>query len=188
MPKVAPPALPKKWDRDEIPAQKTALQDVKDLQTRAKLAREEGTKALKAADLAAQKLGNYLALTAKQHDPKKVEQAEALKPVVIGLYEDAHKLSKDLSLPSGEYDVWVTAQSRPKFYHNAEAAGKKAVWSFKYEDTGLKSINGEFDITMDRSYADLKGDENKQAKQISDEAVDHVKKLTGAKVVKVVRS
>lgn len=149
---------------------------------------EAGKKALTAADLVSQKLGNYLALDAKKHDANKVEQAETLKPVVIKLYEDAHKLSKDLALPSGEFEVSVIAQSSPKFYHNAESAGKKAVWTFQYEDTGLTSIGGTFKITMDRSYADLKGDENKQAKQISDEAVAEVKKLTGSKVVKVVKS
>jgi hypothetical protein len=183
-----PPALPKSWDRDEIPPQKVAQQNIKDLQTRAKLARDEGTAAKRAADLALQKLGNYLLFDAKKNDPAKVAQANAIKPTVIKLYEDARKLSEGLSLPSGKYEVWVTKYTTPKFYHNAEAAGKKAVWSYKYADTGLESINGEFSIEMDRSYSSLKGDENAQAKKISDAAVAKVKSLTKATDVKMVKS
>lgn len=184
---AAAPALPKKWPTGEIPAEKIARQNIADLQTRAKLARDQGTLAKKAADLALQKLGNYLLLEVKRSDPVKLKQAEQIKPLVVKLYEVARNLSEKLALPSGSFKLWVYKQSSPKFYHNAESAGKKAVWSFKYEDTGLSSINGSFDITMDRSYAALKGDENKQAKKISDEAVAEVMKRTKSKDVKVVK-
>jgi hypothetical protein len=182
MPIPQAPALPKRWDRTEIPAQKVAQQNIKDLQTRAKFGRREGLAAKRAADLAMQKLGNFLLFDAKKNDSKKVEQAEAIKPTVIELYEDALRLSAALSSPSGEFTVKMIKQSKPKFWHNANAAGKKPKWTFEYADTGLESINGKFDITMDRS----RGEESDQAKWFSDQAIAQVEKITGATVVKVV--
>ncbi|SFL16604.1 hypothetical protein SAMN04488518_11912 [Pseudovibrio ascidiaceicola] len=182
---VKAPELPKKWSSSSIPSEHEAKQSIKILQARAKLAGD--SQARKLADLTLQKLGNFLLFEAKKGDQNKQKQADEIKPLVMKLFEKAHELSARLKLPTGSFVVRVAKQSKPKFYHNASSAGKKAVWTFKYEDVGLPSVNGTFDITMDRSYASLKGDENKQAKKIGDEAVAETKKITKSKDVKLVK-
>ena len=149
------PDLPKSWPSGNIPSEKEAKTSIKALQTRAKLA--GNSQAVKLADLALQKLGNFLMFDAKKGDPNKQKQAEEIKPKVIKLFEAAHKVSAGLKLPTGSFTVRVVKQSKPKFYHNASSAGKTAVWTFRYEDVGFPSSNGTFDIAMDRSYAALKG-------------------------------
>ena len=182
---IKAPDLPKKWPSSGIPSEYEAKQSIKILQARAKLAGD--TKARKLADLTLQKLGNFLLFEAKKDDLNKQKQAADIKPKVMKLFDKAHNLSASLKLPTGSFVVRVAKQSSPKFYHNATSAGKKAVWTFKYEDVGFPSVNGTFDITMDRSYASLKGDENKQAKKIGDQAVAETKKITKSKDVKLIK-
>jgi len=179
------PDLPKNWPSGNIPSENEARRSIKILQARAKLAGD--SQARKLADLALQKLGNFLLFEAKRADPNKQKQADDIKPKVMKLFEAAHKLSAGLKLPTGSFTVKVVKQSKPKFYHNASSAGKKAVWTFRYEDVGFPASNGTFDIEMDRSYASLKGDENKQAKKIGDAAIAETKKRTKSSDVKMVK-
>ncbi len=177
------PAMPKKWtDPKVVPAQKVAEKDLADLEAIVKPGKDAA--ALKAVHDAKQKLGNWIAFV----QANKTAERDKIAPTVITLYNTAWAAVDKAPKPSGKYSIAVTAQSSPKFLHNAQAANTMPVWDYQYWDDGLPDFKKSFQISMEKMDTKLKGDENKQAKWMSDAAIAVVKGFTKASDVKIVKS
>ncbi len=176
------PKLPKKWkDAKVVPDKSTSEAEVKAVYTLAKLTRS--AKTLKEAELLKQKYGNWLAFTTA--GPSKNAAKEKIAPVVVALFNSVVSQINVNDLPQGKYEVRLVSYTKPKFMHNATAAGKLPVWTFEYYDIGQPKSTTSFNIEMTRQ---MEGDENSQASQMADAAIAFVKKQTKASSVKIVKS
>lgn len=175
------PPLPKKWpDSKNVPAQAQAKKDVAALDTLAKLSKHAG--AIRAVNDLKQKFGNWLIFDS---NPKKKAAKDKIAPTVVTLYHKALDEVSKAPLPTGKYQVALKTYTMPKFMHNATQSGTLPIWTYEYWDEGLRNTKRQFKITMTRN---MFGDENKQAEQMSDAAVDQVKHFTSSTQVKVVKS
>ena len=177
------PAMPKKWPNPkEVPSQKQAEKDIADLEALAKPGKDAA--AIKAVNDVKQKLGNWIAFN---QNPAKTADRDKIAPTVVSLYHAALAAVEKAPKPTGKFEVKVTAQSAPKFLHNAQSAGTMPVWDYEYWDEGLTGQKRSFKVSMEKMDVKLKGDENKQAKWMSDAAIAVVKGFTKSTEVKVVK-
>lgn len=113
----------------------------------------------------------------------KAEADKQAGPTLMSLY-NAAVTALDAGGGPRTFNVRVKSQSSPKFMHNAVSAGKLPVWKYEYWDVAKPSEKKDFDVSMTVNMA---GDENKQAKAITDAAVALIKSHHAGATVKVVQ-
>jgi hypothetical protein len=143
---------------------------------------EEAIAAAKTAN--SKYLNGYKKLWEKGKNPASKAKADHdVGPTLMSMFNTAVD-AIDAAAGPKTYNLKVKSQSSPKFMHNAMSAGTLPVWKYEYWEEGNEGHKSEFDMHMT---VNMEGDENHQAKAISDAAIALVKSHHTGATVKLVR-
>jgi hypothetical protein len=145
---------------------------------------EEGKKLLAEAEHYMKRIANVKMFVAKI--PITDKKFTDTKAAVLKFQKDtktelANLAKKADSKEPEVIDVALLKYTRPKFMHNATAAGTLPVWTFQFTDTATKKT-GQVDIEMKSS---MTKDEATAKKMMSDAAIVEVKKHYPKATVKI---